>query len=91
MPESEEGQIPHPDFLPLPTALTVTHTEFVHPEQGAKGFVQVFVGTPTGVFTFFMEPEHAEQFGDNVRLHARQAKSGIEIASVMPMNGHKDA
>ncbi len=83
------AEVAHPPFHPMPTALTVTHDEFLNGETGKPfGFVQVLVGTPTGVTTFFMEPDEAEKFADNVRFHASQARSGIQVAHSIPTNGH---
>lgn len=86
-----EVEIPHPPFTPIPTTLTVSHEEFTNNETGKREqFVQIALGFPNGIVTFYMTPDATRQFIDNVKIHADIARSGLFIAGELPnSNGHK--
>jgi hypothetical protein len=82
-------------FIPMGGIQMVTHTRVTMPDaQGnpqTKVWVQLIFTSHDVHFSYFMDAEMAEKFADDIRLHARQARSGIQIAKDIPNigNGHR--
>ncbi len=88
----EPVQFPSLPFIPQGGIQMVTHTRVTMPDAEGnpqtKTWIQMIFTTHDVHFSYFMDIESAEKFADDIRLHASEAKSGIQVVRELPHLGN---
>ncbi|MGH9876945.1 MAG: hypothetical protein ACRD5H_04850 [Nitrososphaerales archaeon] len=88
MSQQAEGiQFPAVAFAPVGGLQMVTHTT-VNINEEIRKMVQLIFSTVDTRFSYFMDSDSADKFADDIRLHSRQARSGIDVVTRLPDRGN---
>lgn len=67
-------------FTPVPGMWTVGHVRVVNDQGQTMTLLQLIFSSANGVHSVFLDAEKAEKLSDDIRDHARQARTGIVVA-----------
>lgn len=75
-------------FTPVGAVYTIGHVKFTDDEGTTQTLVEIVFSSPDTRYAIFFDAESAEKLADDIRGHAQQARTGIEVArDISALNG----